>query len=105
MTFINFSWVLARFLLKVVWGFVSFFFFFLIGLFYIEVFCLHACVCAMCCSAHRGQRTLYLFQELEFQVVVSYHVGNRNGNSSPLQEQQVLFTTEHLSTTCVLIFK
>lgn len=44
----------------------------------------------MCASMHRGQRRPLDPQELEFQVVVSYHVGTGNWTWSCAMAMRVL---------------
>lgn len=48
----------------------------------------------MCADAHRNQKKALVPQVLEFQVVVSHWRECWESNSSPLERQQVLLTTE-----------
>lgn len=54
------------------------------------------CACVMPTDAYRDRRSAKLLEQ-ELQEVVSCHVG-------PVQEQQVLFTTDKFSSSLIHIF-
>jgi hypothetical protein len=63
----------------------------------IWMFCLHIGV-PFVCSALGGQKRALAPLDLESLMVVSYHLGVGNWNPGPLQEQQMLLTTEPIYT-------
>jgi hypothetical protein len=51
-------------------------------------------VCHLCVSVHRGQKKVLNFVQLELQAIMSSLCGCWELNSSPVAEQQTLWTSK-----------